>query len=236
MKKYLLTLALLLASASQVLSQGIATLTWPGSPGPLSLGYGTINIAPPSPNGFVTVTNTGSSNLDFQNYTITGDFGLNFGAGGNCPFPQGSLSAGNSCTIGISFIPTTLGQRSGILTVFDDSGGVFTSQTVSVVGIGAGPPGGVITDWGGQVGPSAHYAVVTWTASTSSGVTGYRIWRSQFSGSGYVVVGVVSGSTLTWTDNQLYSGNAYFYVVTTLATGLGESGFSNEVVAVIPSP
>jgi fibronectin type 3 domain-containing protein len=92
----------------------------------------------------------------------------------------------------------------------------------------------VTVTYGLQVGPP-HSAELHWPASISAGVTGYNIYRSNVSGSGYVKIGSVGGSVLTYTDGGLPAGNTYFYVVTTVGTG-GESAFSSQVTGVVATP
>lgn len=53
--------------------------------------------------------------------------------------------------------------------------------------------------------------VLTWTASTSTFITGYNVLRSTTSGSGYSTIAQLSPSTTTYTDNA--SGGNYYYVI-----------------------
>lgn len=87
-----------------------------------------------------------------------------------------------------------------------------------------------------------HQAVMVWTATTSSGVSGYHVWRSATSGFGYVQIGATSTSVLTFTDTSAKGNTTYFWVVTAYSPACpatptcGESLNSNEVTATIPSP
>lgn len=67
-------------------------------------------------------------------------------------------------------------------------------------------------------------AVLTWPSSLNS--TGYTIYRSTVSGSGYVQIGTTTG--LTYTDTPISPGIEYYYVVTQTTNGYA-SPFSNEV-------
>ena len=80
----------------------------------------------------------------------------------------------------------------------------------------------------------AHSVDLSWTASTST-VTGYNVWRSTQSGSGYQLItpSVVTGTT--YTDSTVQSGATYYYVVTAVEQGI-ESAYSNEALAPIPIP
>jgi fibronectin type 3 domain-containing protein len=74
-----------------------------------------------------------------------------------------------------------------------------------------------------------HTAVLTWVASTSSGVVKYNVYRSTTSGGGYANIGNTPATTLTFTDSTGTGGTKYFYVVTALDAGGDESANSNEV-------
>jgi hypothetical protein len=78
----------------------------------------------------VTLTNTGGAALTLINANATGDFTVVNGCGA-------SLSGGSSCTLQVSYVPTSLGAESGLLTVSD----VTRSQTVMLSGTGVAPPG-----------------------------------------------------------------------------------------------
>jgi len=78
-----------------------------------------------------------------------------------------------------------------------------------------------------------HTVALTWTPSSSTGVT-YGVYRGTISGGPYVLL--VSGvSSNSYTDTSVKSGSTYYYV-TTAATSGGQSSYSNEVQAVIPMP
>jgi hypothetical protein len=73
-----------------------------------------------------------------------------------------------------------------------------------------------------------------WRASTSSGVSGYRVYRGTSTGGPYARI---TGSTLpalTYVDPNVVSGRNYYYVVTAVTSGGRESSYSNEARANIP--
>jgi hypothetical protein len=74
-------------------------------------------------------------------------------------------------------------------------------------------------------------ATVNWNASSSAGVTGYNVYRTQTSGSGYVNVGTTAG--LAFTDMTVLADSTYFYVVRAIVSGV-EGGNSPEIQVVIP--
>ncbi len=81
---------------------------------------------------------------------------------------------------------------------------------------------------------------LSWSAPASDGgspLTEYRVYRSTFSGSGYVLVASVDGSTTTYTDSSVSNGVTYYYVVRAV-NAIGESVDSEEVrvtPATVPS-
>ena len=79
---------------------------------------------------------------------------------------------------------------------------------------------------------TAHSVQLNWSASSSTGVSGYRIYRSTVSGGYYALVASPLG--LTYTDTSVQSGATYYYVVAALSTAGQQSLYSNQVKAVIP--
>jgi hypothetical protein len=78
-----------------------------------------------------------------------------------------------------------------------------------------------------------HTVALTWTPSSSTGVT-YDVYRGTVTGGPYILL--VSGVTgSSYIDKNVQSGSTYYYV-TTAATSGGQSSYSNEVQAVIPMP
>jgi Polysaccharide lyase len=71
---------------------------------------------------------------------------------------------------------------------------------------------------------------ITWAASAAGGVSGYNVYRSTTSGTGYANVGTTSA--LSFTDHTVKVGTTYFYVVTAVANGV-ESPSSSEIQVVV---
>jgi fibronectin type 3 domain-containing protein len=87
------------------------------------------------------------------------------------------------------------------------------------------------------VAPIQHAVDLNWVGSTSTGVTGYYVYRSTVSGTGYAKLNAASAApTTTYTDSTVQSGVTYYYVVTAVDGSNNESMFSNESMAVIPIP
>jgi len=93
-----------------------------------------------------------------------------------------------------------------------------------------------VTNWvdgGVCITYNTHQVTLSWTASTSTGVTGYDVYRSTTSGGPYTQVGTATSSP--YTDTSVSAGQTYYYVVTTVATS-GQSGYSSQVSATTPTP
>ena len=82
--------------------------------------------------------------------------------------------------------------------------------------------------------PQSHSVSISWTPSTSAGVTSYNVYRSSVSGGPYAVVGNASSSSFT--DNTVKAGATYFYVVTSLNASQIESVVSSETKVTVPTP
>jgi fibronectin type 3 domain-containing protein len=74
---------------------------------------------------------------------------------------------------------------------------------------------------------------LNWNSSTSS-VSGYNVYRSTTSGSGYAKVNTSLVSGLTYSDSTVQSGTTYYYVTTSVDSSGTESNNSNEAQAIIP--
>ena len=76
---------------------------------------------------FFTLTNTGSSDAVTANITVVGDFAQTNKCGA-------MLAAGASCTVSVTFNPTAIGIRNGVLTVINGSDGSASSVSLSGTG------------------------------------------------------------------------------------------------------
>lgn len=73
---------------------------------------------------------------------------------------------------------------------------------------------------------------LAWAESISSDVAGYRVYRSNTSGSSYSEIAQVSAENTAYNDTQVQMGIMYYYVVTAIGLDGRESQYSNEVYAV----
>ena len=78
----------------------------------------------------VTLKNRQSVALTIASVSVTGDFAQT----NNCPIAPQKLAAGATCTVSISFTPTTVGTRTGKLVITDDAS--TSPHSVSLSGAG----------------------------------------------------------------------------------------------------
>jgi large repetitive protein len=76
---------------------------------------------------------------------------------------------------------------------------------------------------------------VTLACTGSTGATGYNAYRSSLTiGGSYVKMNATPAPTCAYTDVSVVAGATYYYVMTAVNAS-GESVYSNQVAAVIPS-
>ncbi len=190
---------------------GIAA-TFTLSISPTSLSFGNVTTGTSSATQNVTITNTGNSNVAISQINLIGA-GYSM-TGGGAPV---TLSPAQNLILTVQFSPTSAGTVSGTISIVSNATG--SPATVSLSGTG--------------VSPVQHSVALTWNASTST-VSGYNVYRSTVSGSGYTKINSSLVAVLTYSDSTVQSGTTYFYVTTAVDSSGNESVHSNEVSAVIP--
>jgi hypothetical protein len=81
-----------------------------------------------------------------------------------------------------------------------------------------------------------HSVALAWTASTSTNVTGYNVYRGTQSGGPYTKINPSPVAATGYTDTAAQAGATYYYVTTAIDSNNNESAYSNEAQAVIPAP
>jgi hypothetical protein len=121
----------------------------------------------------------------------------------------------------VNFTPGATGAASA--TASFASTAANTPTTSSLSGTGTAAP--------------IHSVNLSWTASTTSGIESYNIYRAVFGTKcgTYSNIGSTQASTTAYTDNNVTDGTTYCYATTAVDSG-GESGYSNITQAVIPPP
>jgi hypothetical protein len=110
---------------------GTATLAPAATLSPLNVSFLNQYVKNAGAPKTVTLTNTGTATLVITNVAISP---TDFGMASTQTTCGSSLAAGANCSIGVFFDPTTIGARTGTLTVTDNSAG--SPQTVTLTGVG----------------------------------------------------------------------------------------------------
>ena len=184
---------------------------------------GQLPVSPTSINfGNVTVGSSQkqSATLSASNGSVTvssaGMTGTEFSLSG-ISFPL-TIASGQSVSFGVTFAPKVSGSTSATLT--------FASNAVN---------GSVAESFSGSgTAPAQHSVTLNWNASSSSNVVGYNIYRSSQSAGPYAKINSVLDPSTTEVDSSVQTGSTYYYVVTAVDSSGRESGYSNQVRAVIP--
>ena len=80
-----------------------------------------------------------------------------------------------------------------------------------------------------------HTVSLKWSASTSSDISYYKVYRGTVSGGPYSLLSNNVGVT-SYTDTSVQSGSTYYYVTTAVDSSGTESGYSDVAQAVVPMP
>jgi len=111
-------------SGTGVTATGAITLT------PGSLSFGTFTVGQTSPALPVQIQNTSNVAVNISSITASGDFAQT----NDCGTLPVTLSSGQSCTVNVTFTPTSSGSLTGTLSITDDATG--SPQTASLSGTG----------------------------------------------------------------------------------------------------
>ena len=177
---------------------------------PASANFGTVTVG-------TTSTQSGSISASGSSVTITSgtanssEFLLS-----GITFPL-TLAAGQSAPLTLTFAPQMSGATTATLSFVSNAS---NSATGTLTGTGATP---------------AHSVGLTWSDS-SSGISGYNIYRAGVSGGPYSGINSGLDPTTSYTDNSVLAGQTYYYVVTAVNSSGVESAYSSEVAATIPTP
>ena len=101
-----------------------------------SLNFGSVNVGGSTSQPPVQLKNTGSAALSISGIGITGTDAGDFAETSTCPLASsGTLSAGASCTISVTFQPTAAGLRTASVVISDNASP--PQQTIALSGTGA---------------------------------------------------------------------------------------------------
>ncbi|MGB8065759.1 MAG: choice-of-anchor D domain-containing protein [Candidatus Sulfotelmatobacter sp.] len=196
---------------------GTSTVTTPQlGVTPTTLGLGNVVVG-------TSGTASGTLSASGGSVTVTG------ATSNNSVFVIGGISlpvtipSGQSVPFTVSFSPQVSGTAGATLTFASNA--QPSSTTESLTGNGTPAP--------------THSVNLSWAASSSANISGYNIYRTQYStscGTFKKLNPQVNSGTL-YTDSTVADGASYCYAVTTVNSSNDESGYSNIVSNIqIPAP
>ncbi len=178
--------------------------------------------------GSVVVGSSGSASgtltASGADVTITGATTSNsvFSIGG-LSLPT-TIPAGQSVSYSITFSPLTAGTANATLTLASNAQSSTTTEALS--GSGTAAP--------------THTVNLSWNASSSSGISGYNIYRAVYTSSAcgsFSKINSAVDTTTLYTDGSVVDGTSYCYAATAVNTSSQESSYSNIASNVqIPAP
>lgn len=135
-----------------------------------------------------------------------------------------TVPAGQSASFAITFSPLTTGTATASLTLASNAQPATTIEGLT----GSGTPA------------PTHSVNLSWNASTSSGISGYNVYRALYANSAcgsFSKINPVVDTTTLFTDSNVVDGTSYCYATTALNTSNQESSYSNVASNVrIPAP
>src|SRR5712692_3644413 len=191
---------------------GTGTVTGQLSISPATLDFGSVVVGQ-SKSLTATLSATGSSVTVSSATTSTSEFALS-----GLSFPS-TIAAGQSASFTVTFRPQASGTATASTSFTSDASNSPALESLT----GSGTP------------PPQHSVDLSWSPSTSS-VVGYNLYRGTKSGGPYTRINSVLDASTAYTDSTVQGGQTYYYVTTAVNTSGSESGYSNQVRAVIPSP
>jgi len=163
----------------------------------------------------VTLTNKGTSNVTISGVSITGSSAAYTVTGG---ISGATLTPGQSAIMNIVFAPKTVATLNETETVI--SSATSAAPAIAVSGTG--------------VSNTSHSVTLNWQASSTTGISGYYVYRSGVSNGSYTRLNSAPTASLKYTDGSVASGATYYYEVTSVTSAGVESAKSSPVTAIIP--
>jgi hypothetical protein len=205
-----------IATASGYSTSSVATATYTismpvASLSPTSLAFSSQPMDVTSAAQTATLSNTGHAALGISTIEVngTGDFAQTNTCGS-------SLAAGANCTIEVTFTPSVAGAEAATLSITDNASG--SPQTANLTGTG-------IPD-----------VILSWSASPSSGVEGYNVYRGTTSGGeSPTPLNSTPINGTSYVDASVTAGATYYYYVTAVGSDGVQSAPSGEAEATVPT-
>lgn len=182
-----------------------AMLSLGASPG--NLNFGNVQVGS-GVSLTATLANAGNSDVTISGVTVTG---MGYSASG---VTSGMiLSPKQSVSLTVTFAPTALGGASGSISI----GSNATNSPISI-----------------PLSGESHTVGLSWTASGSSGVTGYYVYRGTSASGPYAKLNPSPNASTQYTDTSVEAATTYSYVVTTVDSGGTESSYSSPTTVSVP--
>ncbi|GAC1661105.1 MAG: hypothetical protein NVS9B4_12910 [Candidatus Acidiferrum sp.] len=191
------------------LSGAGVTGTYALSVNPVSLSFGNTSMGTASSKSF-SITNSGNSDVSISQINVSGP-----GFSANSAGALVTLSPSQSATVSVQFSPAASGAASGNVSIVSNA-----SSTPTVTLSGAG------------VTVAAHSVALNWNPDAT--VTGFNVYRSSSSGTGYAKLNGSLVASTSYSDTSVQNTQTYYYVTTAVDSAGAESVYSNEVSANIP--
>ncbi len=177
---------------------------------PASTDFGTVTVGT-SQVQRATLTASGSS-VTISSASVTSrEFSL---SGIALPL---TLAPGQSAPFTLGFAPQNSGTASATISFATNAA---NSVAENLTGTGAAPP--------------QHTVNLSW--NDVSGTATYNVYRGNAPGGPYTKINPAPNPATTYADNSVQGGQVYYYVTTAVDGSGAQSGYSNVIQAVIPTP
>jgi hypothetical protein len=129
-----------------------------------------------------------------------------------------TIPAGHSLPVTIQFTPSASGTASGDAKFISNAANSPTAEALT----GTGVP------------PASHYVALSWDSGGDNPV-GYNVYRGKAKAGPFEQINTALDASTNYTDDTVVAGTTYYYVTTEVNAEGEQSGYSNEVKAVIPN-
>ncbi len=180
---------------------------------PASLSFGSVKDGT-TETKTVTLKSTGNANADISHISISGSAFKVSGAGTGT-----ILKPGQTLDLAVTFRPSQSGNIGGTLDIASDA--LNSPLRVPLAG-------------SGTTSQTVHSVDLRWSASTSSSVVGYNVYRGGKAAGPYAKLNGTVDSSTSYRDTSVSSGHTYYYVVASVSSKGIQSTFSSAVAVTIP--
>lgn len=203
-------------TTTNIALSGTGTASGKLSLSPSALSFGNVPVGS-SKSLTTTVTASGSNVVISSAGTSSAEVFLSSGT-----LPT-TIGAGKSTQVTVTFRPQSSGTATGTFS--------FSSNASNPTLTGSFSGTGTVTS-----APAPKHSVsLTWSES-SSGISGYNVYRGTASGGPYSKINSGLALTSSFTDNSVAAGTTYFYVATAVSGSGTESKYSNPITVTVPTP